>query len=99
MDGAWIYILECADAGFYTGLTKQGDPEGRVWEHNNRVYVNAYTSKRLPVKLAYAEFYENISAAIESERRIKGWSRAKKLAMMKGDWESVMRLAKRRGGE
>ena len=99
MNGAWIYIVECANGSFYTGLTKQGDPEGRVWEHNNRVYANAYTSKRLPVKLAYAEFYESISAAIEAERRIKGWSRAKKLAMMKGDWEAVVRLAKRRGGE
>jgi len=99
MNGSWIYILECADGSFYIGLTKQNDPEGRVWEHNNHIYVNAYTSKRLPVKLAYAEFYESISAAIESERRIKGWSRAKKLAMMKGDWESVMRLAKWRGGD
>jgi len=98
MAGAWVYILECSDGSFYTGLTKQEDPEGRVWEHNNRVYKDAYTSTRLPVKLAYAEHYELIIEAIAAERRIKGWSRAKKIAMMKGDWQGVVALARRRGG-
>ena len=98
MGGAWVYILECADGSFYTGLTKQAGPEARVWEHNSKAYPNAYTSKRLPVKLAFAEFYDSITAAIEAERRIKGWSRAKKIAMMKGDWQSVIALSKRRGG-
>ena len=99
MSGAWIYILECSDGSFYTGLTKQEDPEARVWEHNNHIYKDAYTAKRLPVKLAYAEHYDSIIAAIEAERRIKGWSRAKKLAMMQGDWQRVVELAKRRGGK
>ena len=99
MNGAWIYILECSDGSFYTGLTKQSDPDGREWEHKNRIYHNAYTAKRLPVKLVYAEFYESITSAIEAERFIKGWSRAKKLALMKGDWEALVKLAKRRGGQ
>jgi len=96
--GAWIYILECADGSFYTGLTRQQMPEGRTWEHSNKVYANSYTSRRLPVRLCYAEYYESISEVISAERRIKGWSRAKKIAMMDGDWEAVMRLSKRRGG-
>jgi putative endonuclease len=99
MAGAWIYILECCDGSFYTGLTKQEDPEARVWEHNNHVYKDAYTAKRLPVKLAYAEHYDLVIAAIEAERRIKGWGRSKKLAMMQGDWKRVVALAKRRGGK
>ncbi|MDE2383590.1 MAG: GIY-YIG nuclease family protein [Alphaproteobacteria bacterium] len=98
MTGAWIYILECSDGSFYTGLTKQ-EPEGRLWEHNNRIYKDAYTSTRLPVRLAYAEFHDSIVNAIEAERRIKGWSRAKKIAMMNGDWKRLVELAKRRGGK
>ncbi|MEO9167496.1 MAG: GIY-YIG nuclease family protein [Aestuariivirga sp.] len=98
MAGAWVYIVECSDGSFYTGLTKQNNPEARVWEHNNRVYQDSYTSFRLPVKLAYAEHFEMVSDAITAERRIKGWSRAKKIAMMQGDWREVQKLSKRRSG-
>ena len=98
MSGAWVYIVECSDGSFYTGLTKQEDPEGRVWEHNTRVFPDSYTSSRLPVKLTYAEHFELVSDAIVAERRIKGWSRAKKVAMMNGNWRQVQLLAKRRGG-
>jgi predicted GIY-YIG superfamily endonuclease len=63
MTSARIYIVECSDGSFYTGLTKQIDPEARVWEHNNRVYQDSYTSFRLPVKLAYAEHGLKVGAA------------------------------------
>ena len=99
MSGAWVYIVECRDGSFYTGLTKQGDPESRVWEHNNRVFQDSYTSFRLPVNLAYAEHFELVSDAIAAERRIKGWSRAKKIAMMQGNWQDVQLLSKRRVGD
>ena len=98
MSGAWVYILECSDGSFYTGLTKQNDPEARVWEHNNRVFKDAYTWFRLPVLLAFAEHFELVSDAITAERRIKGWSHAKKFAMMQGNWRKVQLLSKRRGG-
>ena len=99
MSGAWVYIVECRNGSFYTGLTKQGDPESRVWEHNNRVFQDSYTSFRLPVNLAYAEHFELVSDAIAAERRIKGWSRAKKIALMQGNWQEVQLLSKRRGGD
>ena len=98
MSGAWVYILECADKSFYTGLTKQTDAIAREWEHNNRIYKDAYTSTRLPVKLVYAEHFESITDAIETEQKIKGWGRAKKIAMINGDWNRVVDLSKRRGG-
>ncbi len=98
MSGAWVYIVTCSDGSFYTGLTKHEDPEARVWEHNNRVFKDAYTSFRLPVTLSYAEHFELVIDAITAERRIKGWSRAKKIAMMQGDWREVQLLSKRRGG-
>ena len=36
--------------------------------------------------------------AIAAERRIKGWTRAKKQALIRGDWDHLRQLAKRRGG-
>jgi putative endonuclease len=99
MPGAIVYILRCADGSYYTGLTKQEDVASRVWEHNNRVYADAYTSVRLPVMLVYAEHYDLIIDAISAERRIKGWSRKKKEAMMAGDWQTLVTASKRRGGK
>jgi putative endonuclease len=51
------------------------------------------------VSLVYAEYLEMVIDAIEAERKIKGWSRAKKEALIAGDWERVQLLAKRRGGK
>jgi putative endonuclease len=99
MSGAYVYILKCSDGSYYTGLTKQTEPESRVWEHNSKIYKDAYTSKRLPVQLVYAEYFDLVMDAATAERKIKGWSRAKKEAMMKGDWQAVVELAKRRGGK
>jgi putative endonuclease len=99
MSGAFVYILKCSDGSYYTGLTKQAEPEARVWEHNNKIYKDAYTSKRLPVQLVYAEYFDLVIDAATVERKIKGWSRAKKEAMMKGDWQAVVELARRPGGQ
>jgi putative endonuclease len=54
-----------------------------------------YTSKRRPVVLVYHEHFERITDAIAAERRIKGWSRAKKEALIAGDWPAMQWLAKR----
>ena len=98
MPGAWVYILRCADGSYYTGLTKQKEPEAREWEHNEGIYEDAYTSTRRPVKLVYAENFDLVVDAIAAER-IKGWSRAKKEALMAGDWQKLVELSKRRGGQ
>ena len=98
MSGAWVYILKCADHSYYVGLTKQTEPEARMWEHNNNIYKDAYTATRLPVQLAHAEYYELVLEAIAAERKMKNWSRAKKEAYMAGDWERLKALSKRRGG-
>jgi putative endonuclease len=99
MAGAFVYILRGTDGSYYTGLTKQDDPEARVWEHNEKIYLDAYTSTRLPVTLVFAEYFELVIDAIAAERRIKKWSRAKKEAMMAGDWQKLVELSKRRGGK
>jgi putative endonuclease len=99
MTGAWVYILKCADGSYYTGLTRNELPEAREWQHNEGTYRDAYTFKRRPVKLVYAEYLDRVIDVIEAERKIKGWSRAKKEALIAGDWNKVQTLAKRRGGK
>lgn len=91
---ATVYILECADGSYYTGLTKQ-DVEARVWEHNEGIY-KGYTSKRLPVKLVFMEIYERLTDAINREQQIKGWNRKKKQALIALNYEALPDLSKNR---
>jgi len=93
---AHVYILRCADGRYYTGSTRIS-LEARLAEHNAGTY-NGFTAKRLPVTLVWSESLGRIDDAIVVERRIKGWSRAKKDALICGDWDEVSRLAKRRSG-
>ncbi len=92
--GAYVYMLRCADGSYYVGSARLG-LERRVSEHNNGIY-GGYTSKRLPVVLVWSEHFLDITDAIAVERQIKGWSRAKKEALMRGDYESIRSLARRR---
>jgi len=89
-----VYILRCADGSYYTGLTKQSI-EARLWEHNEGIY-ESYAKKLHPVELVFTETYDRIVDAIARERQIKGWSRAKKEALIALNYESLPELAKRR---
>jgi putative endonuclease len=93
MDGAYVYLLECRDESFYCGSTRQ-EIEARLSEHQNGHFKDGYTYKRRPVKLIWCEHFSSITDAIDCERRIKGWSRAKKLAMIDQNWAEVSRLAR-----
>jgi len=95
MSGADLYILRCADGSYYVGTARNG-LEARVAEHNAGTY-GGYTSTRLPVSLVFSQHFESINDAIAAERQVKGWSRAKKEALIDGDWQRVQALAKRRG--
>ncbi len=92
--GAWLYILRCADGSYYTGTTR-ADLEQQVAEHQTG-HFPGFTSKRRPVVLIYSEFFDRIVDAIAAERQIKGWSRAKKEALMAGEFERIGQLSKRR---
>jgi putative endonuclease len=93
LEGATIYILVCSDGSYYVGITRRSIEE-RVSEHTQGL-MPRYTFTRRPVKLVFSEHYERIVDAIAAERRIKGWSRAKKEAYMRGDFSSLVALAKR----
>ena len=91
--GFWVYILKCADNSYYIGHTD--DLEKRMGEHQTGE-VEGYTSTRLPVVLVFAQDFPSREEALLSERRIKGWSRKKKEALIKGDWAEVSRLARKK---
>ena len=95
MAGSFLYILRCADGSFYVGTTRK-DLESRIAEHNTAAF-GGYRSTRRPVTLVFAEHFETITDAITAEQQIKGWSRAKKEALIVGNWTRIKTLAKRRG--
>jgi putative endonuclease len=92
--GAWLYILRCADDSYYTGTTR-AELERRIAEHQTGRFPG-FTFKRRPVTLVFCEFFDLIADAIAVERQIKGWSRAKKEALINGDFSRIAHLSKRR---
>jgi len=91
---AFVYILRCRDGSYYTGSTRTSLDQ-RVAEHNAGVY-GGYTARRRPVDLVYSQEFARIEDAIAAERRIKGWSRAKKEALISGNLELLRILARNR---
>lgn len=94
---AWVYMLRCADGSFYVGSHRGPDLGVRIVQHETG-QGGDYTRRRLPVELVWSEWFGRIADAVAAERRIKGWSRAKKEALIRGDYETIKVLAKRRGG-
>ncbi|EJW11214.1 putative endonuclease containing a URI domain [Rhodovulum sp. PH10] len=92
--GAWLYILECVDGSYYTGTTRT-DLDTRISEHRAGAF-DGYTATRRPVKLVYSQSFDRITDAIAAERQVKGWSRAKKQALIAGDFDGLRQLARRR---
>lgn len=86
-----LYILECADGTFYIGHTD--DLNERMRQHGVGK-ANAYTASRRPLRLLHVEEFTTRYEALVMERKLKRWSRAKKLAYIAGDWTEVSALAK-----
>jgi putative endonuclease len=89
----WTYILECADGSYYVGSTV--DLERRVSEHNLGVGA-AYTRERRPVKVVWSAEFGRIDEAYAFEKRVQGWSRRKREALIGGRLDELRRLAGRR---
>ena len=88
----YVYLLRCADGSYYCGQTDS--LETRLQQHEVGEY--AYTATRKPVELVWHGEFESRHAAIAFEQRVKGWSRAKKEALIVGDWGRIRKLAKTR---
>jgi len=92
-EGAYLYIVRCADGTYYTGTARHG-LEKRIAEHNAGAY-DGWTARRRPVSLVYSEWFDRIVDAIAAERQVKGWSRAKKEALIRGDFDALVALSRR----
>lgn len=86
----YTYILECSDGSYYTGSTK--DIVKRFQQHQKGEGAN-HTKKRLPVKLVYLEEHSRIDNAFYREKQIQGWSRKKKEALIKGEFNQLPKLS------
>ena len=84
-------MLRCRDGSFYVGCTT--DLEGRIGHHEAGTLAG-YTSARLPVQVVWVEEFQFLDDTITCERRIKGWSRAKKQALIQNDWSAVSAAAR-----
>ncbi|MEE3849236.1 GIY-YIG nuclease family protein [Gordonia sp. LSe1-13] len=93
---AHVYILECADGSFYVGSAR--DLNLRLDQHNSGRGA-AYTRRRLPVQLVYHRECESVGEAYALEKRIQGWSRAKRLALIEGRFDDLKRLARKQRRE
>lgn len=87
----WAYMLRCADGSYYTGHTD--DLELRLAQHQSGS-TGGYTASRLPVELVWCADFPTRAEALETELRVKNWSRAKKEGLIAGDWNVVSHFAR-----
>jgi putative endonuclease len=96
--GVFVYMLRCADGSYYVGSASGDDLEPRIAQHNAG-YFKGYTYSRRPVVVVWSDYFDRITDGIATERQIKGWSRAKKEALIRSDWSALKQFSKRRGGK
>jgi putative endonuclease len=94
---AWTYILRCRDGTYYVGST--GNLDARVYAHQQGKGA-VYTARRRPVELVWSAEFDRIGEAFAFEKRVQGWSRAKREALIEGryaDLPALARTARSRG--
>ena len=80
MERKWfVYILNCADDTFYTGITN--DLDRRIKAHNAGT-ASKYTRVRRPVSIVYSEEVETKGDALRRELQIKRLTRSEKMAII-----------------
>ena len=88
----YAYMLRCSDGSYYVGHTD--DLDARNGAHQSGL-LPGYTQTRRPVQLVWSQEFAEREQAFAAERQIKGWSRAKKEALIKGDWDAVRLLSRK----
>ncbi|MCL6697844.1 GIY-YIG nuclease family protein [Sphingomonas sp. NSE70-1] len=88
----FAYMLRCSDGSYYVGHSEE--LEARFAAHQSG-QVPGYTQNRRPVQLVWAQEFTSREEALAAERQVKGWSRAKKEALIQGDWKAISALASR----
>jgi putative endonuclease len=90
---AYTYILRCSDGSFYVGSARNLDER---MEQHARGTVDSYTASRRPVELVWYEEFDRIDDAFVVERKIKGWRRDKKQALIDGRFGDLPALSANR---
>ena len=80
MKQSYVYILKCSDDSYYTGITS--NLIKRIKEHKIGLHKDSYTYSRRPIKMVFYAEFTDINLAIKTEKQIKNWSRAKKVALI-----------------
>ena len=75
----YVYIMTNPSKTLYTGMTN--NLQRRVEEHKQKL-LPGFTSKYNLTRLAYFEIFEDVRNAIDREKKIKAWSRAKRVALI-----------------
>ena len=91
MDNYFVYMLRCNDGSYYTGVTN--DYERRLSEHAQGLDPSSYTHNRRPVTLVYVATFRDVNEAIAWETKVKGWSRKKKEALIRREYEKLPGLS------
>jgi putative endonuclease len=85
----WVYILASKSRRIYTGVTN--DIERRVREHKCGE-IEGFTQRYKINRLVYRERFHYVGNAIAREKEIKGWDRAKRVALIEAEnatWEDL----------
>ncbi len=88
-----MYILRCADGSYYVGSTR--DLEGRMQQHATGA-GSRYTSARMPVELVFVQECADVGEAYAAEKKVQGWSRAKREALIRGETQLLPGLSRKR---
>ena len=91
MNFYFVYILRCSDDSYYIGITSNLDK--RLNEHQMGYDKESYTYKRRPVSLEFYQEFNDVLQAIYFEKKIKKWTRAKKQALINGDFDMLQILS------
>ncbi len=87
-------MLHCRGGYLYVGHTD--DLDRRIAQHQSGA-IPGFTADHLPVELVWSEEFQTREDAKHAEKMLKGWSRTKKLALVRGDWDRISALAKAKG--
>lgn len=93
MKQSYVYILKCSDGSYYTGVSS--NLTQRMFQHEVGYFPDCYTYKRRPLSLVFYCEFTDILLAFEKEKQIKKWSKAKKEALINGDYDTLVNLAKK----
>jgi predicted GIY-YIG superfamily endonuclease len=88
----WLYLLRCTDGSYYTGHTD--NLEQRIAQHEAGTF-EGYTATRRPLLLMYSQEFSSREEALAAEMQVKRWNRAKKEALVRGDFDGLRKAAKK----